>query len=47
MMGDRVSHKYENGDKQFGADYRLEWKGQSKIIVSRLHKDGNSFVHPE
>ncbi len=27
--------------------YRLEWEGQSKTIVSHLHKDGNSFVHPE
>ena len=26
--------------------YRLEWEGQSKTIVSHLHKDGNSFVHP-
>ena len=27
--------------------YRLEWDGQSKTIVSHLHKDGNSFVHPK
>ncbi|MFN8456346.1 MAG: DNA (cytosine-5-)-methyltransferase [Anaerolineae bacterium] len=27
--------------------YRLEWEGQSKTIVSHLHKDGNSFVHPD
>jgi DNA (cytosine-5)-methyltransferase 1 len=27
--------------------YRLEWEGQSKTIVSHLHKDGNSFVHPK
>ncbi len=26
--------------------YRLQWNGQSKTIVSHLHKDGNSFVHP-
>jgi len=26
--------------------YRLEWCGPSKTIVSHLHKDGNSFVHP-
>jgi DNA (cytosine-5)-methyltransferase 1 len=26
--------------------FRLEWEGQSKTIVSHLHKDGNSFVHP-
>ncbi|MCK6628927.1 MAG: DNA (cytosine-5-)-methyltransferase [Anaerolineae bacterium] len=27
--------------------YRLQWEGQSKTIVSHLHKDGNSFVHPD
>lgn len=27
--------------------YRLRWEGQSKTIVSHLHKDGNSFVHPD